>query len=208
MTGTNLRIGVLGSGSGTNFEAIAEACARGQIPGCVALVLSDVAEARIIARAQRRGIEARFVGPSQFKTKLEPELEEAVARQLQAAAVDLVALAGYMRILKAPLLGAFPGRIMNVHPSLLPAFRGLRAWEQAFAYGAKVTGCTVHLVDDGLDSGPIILQQAVPIMDDDTPQSLHERIQVVEHALYPRAIRLFAEGKLQVRGRLVKILDS
>ena len=208
MTATDFRIGVLGSGSGTNFEAIAEACAKGQVPGRIALVLSDIADAKILERARRRSIEARFIGPSQFKTKLEPELEESVAQQLLAADVHLVALAGYMRVVKTPLLRAFPGRMMNIHPSLLPSFPGLRAWEQALAYGAKVTGCTVHLVNDGVDQGPIILQKAVPILESDTPATLHERIHAVEHELYPRAIRLFAEGKLQVAGRAVKILES
>ena len=202
-----MRIGVLGSGSGTNFEAIAEACAQGQVPGQVVLVLSDVAEAQILDRARTRGIEAQAFGPSRFKTKLEPELELDVVRQLQDAQVDLVALAGYMRVLKKPFLQAFAGRIMNVHPSLLPAFPGLQAWEQALAYGAKVTGCTVHFVDEGVDTGPIILQQPVPVYANDTAATLHQRIQVVEHELYPHAVRLFAEQKIRVTGRNVTILD-
>lgn len=204
---TNLRIGVLGSGKGSNCAAILDACERGQIPGRVVLVLSDRADAFILERARQREIPARFIGPSQFKTRLEPELEAAVARQLTEAGVQLVALAGYLRVVKAPLLRAFPGRIMNIHPSLLPAFPGLRAWEQAWQYGVRVTGVTVHLVDEGVDSGPIILQSAVPVLPTDTPESLYARIQTVEHQLYPQAVRLFATGKLQVDGRRVKILE-
>ena len=206
MTRADFRIGVLGSGTGSNCEAILDACAAGRIPGRVALVLSDVADAPILERARKRGVEARFIGPSQFKTKLEPELEEHVVKILRDAGVDLVALAGYMRVLKPPLLRAFAGRIINVHPSLLPAFPGLRAWEQALKHGVKVTGCTVHFVDEGVDSGPIILQQPVPVFANDTPTSLHQRIQVAEHSVYPEAIRLFAEGKLKIDGRTVKVL--
>jgi phosphoribosylglycinamide formyltransferase-1 len=201
-----LRIGVLGSGSGTNCEAIIEACARGDIPGQVVVVLSDIAEAKILARAERHGIPHQFIGPSQFKTKLEPELEAQMSLALCDADVELVALAGYMRVVKAPLLKMFAGRIVNIHPALLPSFPGLRAWEQALTYGAKVTGCTVHFVDMGVDTGPIILQEAVPVLPGDTAESLHQRIQVVEHRLYPLVIRLFAEGKLKIEGRAVRIL--
>lgn len=207
MTGTDFRIGVLGSGTGSNCEAILEACAKGRIPGRVALVLSDVADALILERAKKHGIEAQFIGPSKFKTKLEPELEERAAQLLRDAGVQLVALAGYMRVVKSPLLRAFAGRVINVHPSLLPSFPGLHAWEQALQHGVKVTGCTVHFVDDGVDSGPIILQQPVPVFANDTPQSLHQRIQVAEHNIYPEAIRLFATGKLKIEGRVVRILE-
>ena len=206
MTSNDLRIGVLGSGNGSNCEVILDACARAEIPGRVVLVLSDVADAFILERARKRGVPTKFIGPSQFKTKLEPALEQDAARALREADVQLVALAGYMRVLKAPLLRAFAGKIMNVHPSLLPAFPGLRAWEQALKYGAKITGCTVHFVDEAVDTGPIVLQETVPVLPNDTAESLHQRIQLAEHRLYPRAIRLFAEGKLQVTGRMVKIL--
>ena len=208
MTSSDFRIGVLGSGSGTNFQAILEACNAGMIPGRVAVVLSDVAGAKILDRARRRNIPTAVLGPSQFKTKLEPELEEQAVRVLREAGVQVVALAGYMRVLKAPLLKAFAGRIINVHPSLLPAFPGLRAWEQALAYGAKVTGCTVHFVDEGVDSGPVILQEAVPIEPDDTAESLHRRIQEVEHRLFPEALRLLAEGKIKVAGRVVTVFEQ
>jgi phosphoribosylglycinamide formyltransferase-1 len=191
---------------GTNCEAILAACASGRIPGQVALVLSDVAGAPILERARKRGVETQFIGPSRFKTKLEPELEERAVQRLRDAGVELVALAGYMRVVKSPMLQAFAGRIVNVHPSLLPAFPGLRAWEQALTHGVKITGCTAHFVDDGVDSGPIILQQPVPVFDNDTPESLHQRIQLAEHQIYPEAIRLIALGKLKIEGRTVRIL--
>jgi phosphoribosylglycinamide formyltransferase-1 len=206
VTRTDFRIGVLGSGTGSNCGAILDACDKGRIPGRVVLVLSDLADAMILERARKHGVEARFIGPSRFKTKLEPELEEHAVKLLRDARVDLVALAGYMRVLKSPMLQAFAGRIINIHPSLLPAFPGLRAWEQALNRGVRVTGCTVHFVDDGVDSGPIILQQPVPIFANDTPQSLHQRIQLAEHEIYPEAIRLFATGKLKIVGRTVKVL--
>jgi phosphoribosylglycinamide formyltransferase 1 len=202
-----IRIGVLGSGNGTNCEAIIEACSRGEIHGEVATVLSDVAEAPILDRARKRKIPATYIGPSKFKTKLEPELEEQLVKALQDAGVHLVALAGYMRVIKEPLLQAFGGRILNVHPSLLPAFPGLRAWEQAVTHGAKITGCTVHFVDAGVDAGPIITQQPVPIFAEDTADILHRRIQAMEHRVFPEAIRLFAENKLRIIGRRVKILE-
>jgi len=206
VSGNDFRIGVLGSGNGTNCEAILEACARGEIPGRVVVVVSDVPGAPILERARKRGIETKVVGPSAFKTKLEPEVELQIVEALRAADVQLVALAGYMRVVKAPLLTAFAGRIINVHPSLLPAFPGLKAWEQALAHGARITGCTVHLVDEGVDAGPIILQQPVPVFDNDTTESLHQRIQLAEHRLLPEAIRLFAAGKVQIEGRKVKVL--
>jgi phosphoribosylglycinamide formyltransferase-1 len=204
----DFRIGVLGSGSGSNGEAIFEACARGRIPGRVVLVLTDVADAYIQERARKHGIDARFIGPSRFKTKWEPELEEQAARLLCDARVQLVALAGYMRVVKSPLLRPFAGRMLNVHPSLFPDFPGLRAWEQALKYGVKVTGCTVHFVEEGVDSGPIVLQRKVAVLENDTPEALHERIQLAEHEIYPEAIRLFAEGKLKIDGRTVRIIET
>ena len=201
-----MRIGVLGSGTGSNCEAILQACDQGQIPGRVVVVSSDNAGAFILDRARKRGIPAHFVGPSRFKTKLEPELEEQIAGILKDAGVELVALAGYMRVVKTPLLTAFAGKMLNVHPSLLPAFPGLHAWEQALNYGVRVTGCTVHFVNAGVDAGPIVLQQTVPVLAGDTPATLHQRIQVAEHTLLPEAIRLFALGKLQVTDRQVTIL--
>jgi phosphoribosylglycinamide formyltransferase-1 len=207
MNTADFRIGVLGSGSGSNCEAILKACASGRIPGRVAIVLSDVADAMILERARRHGIKSHFIGQSQLKTKLEPELEEQAVRMLLDEGVRLVALAGFMRVLKSAMLQAFCGRIVNIHPSLLPAFPGLRAWEQALAYGAKVTGCTVHFVDESVDGGPIIMQQAVPVLPNDTPATLLQRIQSVEHQLYPEAIRLVAQGKLEVANRIVQVLE-
>jgi phosphoribosylglycinamide formyltransferase-1 len=203
-----IRIGVLGSGTGSNCEAILRACETGQIPAQVVAVLSDNPDAFILQRARQRNIPAAFIGPSRFKTKLEPELETQLVATLRAAQVELVVLAGYMRVVKTPLLEAFPARILNVHPSLLPAFPGLKAWEQAWQYGVRVTGCTVHFVNEGIDAGPIILQQPVPVMPGDTPESLHQRIQAAEHLLLPEAIRLFALGQLQITGRRVRILES
>lgn len=206
MSSGHLRIGVLGSGAGSNCEAILQACDRGQIPGRVVAVISDVADAPILQRARQRDIPATFVGPSRYRTKLEPELEQQIVATLRVADVGLVVLAGYMRVVKQPLLEAFAGRMINVHPSLLPAFPGLRAWEQAVQYGVRLSGCTAHFVDAGVDAGPIILQQPVPVFPGDTPETLHQRIQVAEHQVLPEAVRLFAEGKLKVTGRIVKIL--
>ena len=197
------RIGVLGSGKGSNFVAIADACAAGTVPAEVALVLSDVAEAGILDRARARGIPARFLPPGKFRTKLDEEAERNYIEALRAAEVDLVVLAGFMRVLKDAFLQAFAGRIVNIHPSLLPSFPGLAAWEQALAHGVRVTGCTVHFVDAGVDSGPIIGQQTVPVLDDDTAETLHQRIHAAEHALYPRCVAALARGEVAVRGRRV-----
>ena len=202
-TERKFRLGVLGSGKGSNFIALADGCATGTIPAEIALVLSDVADAGILARARERSLPARFIAPGKFRTKLEDEAEREYVSALRAAGVDLVALAGFMRVLKGEFLGAFAGRLVNIHPSLLPSFPGLEAWKQALAHGVKVTGCTVHFVDAGVDSGPIIGQQAVPVLDDDTPASLHARIQAAEHELYPRCVAAIARGQVVVRGRWV-----
>jgi phosphoribosylglycinamide formyltransferase 1 len=197
------RIGVLGSGKGSNFVAIADACRTGVVPAEVALVLSDVAEAGILERARERGLPARFVPPGKFRTKMGEEAEQAYIAALREAQVDLVVLAGFMRVLKGAFLEAFAGRIINIHPSLLPAFPGLEAWKQALAHGVKVAGCTVHFVDAGVDAGPIIGQHIVPVLDDDTPETLHRRIQGAEHALYPKCVAALARGEITVQGRLV-----
>jgi phosphoribosylglycinamide formyltransferase 1 len=197
------RLGVLGSGKGSNFVAIAEACASSKLPASVALVLSDVEQAGILDRARERGVPARFIAPGKFRTKLEEEAERAYVEALVAAQVDLLVLAGFMRVLKGDFLRAFAGRIVNIHPSLLPSFPGLEAWKQALDHSVKVTGCTVHFVDAGVDSGPIIGQQSVPVMDDDTPETLLERIHVAEHQLYPRCVAAVARGEITVKGRTV-----
>jgi phosphoribosylglycinamide formyltransferase-1 len=197
------RVGVLGSGKGSNFVAIADACSAGSVPAEVALVLSDVADAGILARARERGIPARFISPGKFRTKLDEDAERAYVAALRAADVDLIALAGFMRVLKDEFLRAFVGRVVNIHPSLLPSFPGLAAWQQALAHGVRVTGCTVHFVDAGVDSGPVIGQQTVPVLDDDTAETLHQRIQAAEHALYPQCMAAIARGEIAVRGRRV-----
>lgn len=187
-----LRIGVLGSGKGSNFRAIAEAIGRGELNAEVRVVISDVAAAGILELARSRGLRAEFVEPGRFKTKLEPEAERRVVELLQSAGVEWVVLAGYMRMIKPPLLEAFPQRIVNIHPSLLPAFPGLEAWRQALAAGVPETGCTVHYVDAGMDTGEIIAQRAVPVLPGDTAETLHARIQVAEHALYPEVLARLA----------------
>ncbi len=203
MTAQPFRLGVLGSGKGSNFVAIADACRAGQVPAEPALVLSDVPDALILERARERQIPARFIPPGKFRTKLDEEAEMAFVEALRQAKVDLVVLAGFMRVLKGAFLKAFEGRIINIHPSLLPSFPGLEAWKQALDYGVKVTGCTVHFIDAGVDSGPIIGQQTVEVFDNDTPETLHQRIHAAEHELYPRCVRLIALQKVRIRGRMV-----
>jgi phosphoribosylglycinamide formyltransferase-1 len=195
------RLAVLGSGKGSNFTALADACAAGEVPAECALVLSDVADAGILARARERGVPAEFLAPGKFRTKLDEEAERACVQRIREARADLVVLAGFMRILKGDFLRAFPQRVVNIHPSLLPAFPGLEAWRQALEYGVKVTGCTVHFVDQGIDTGAIIGQETVPVLAGDTPESLHERIQQAERRLYPRCVAALAQGRVEVRGR-------
>jgi phosphoribosylglycinamide formyltransferase-1 len=199
------RIGVLGSGKGSNFVAIADAIAAGQIPAEIVLVLSDVEASGILAQARERKLPAQFVPPGKFRTKLDEAAEQAFVTALQNARVDLIVLAGFMRVLKGNFLQAFEGRIVNIHPSLLPSFPGLEGWKQALDHGVKVTGCTVHLVDAGVDSGAIIGQQSVPVLDQDTPESLHQRIHAAEHELYPRCVAALARGELTVQGRRVML---
>jgi phosphoribosylglycinamide formyltransferase-1 len=187
-----LRLGILGSGKGSNFRAIADAIATGALAAEVRIVISDVEDAGILGLAREKKVRAEFVAPGRFKTKLEPEAEQRVVELLREAGVELVVLAGWMRMIKAPLLDAFPRRIINIHPSLLPAFAGLDAWRQALAAGATESGCTVHYVDASMDGGEIIAQTAVPIFPSDTPEELHARIQVAEHKLYPAVIGRFA----------------
>jgi phosphoribosylglycinamide formyltransferase-1 len=196
-------LGVLGSGKGSNFVAIADAVAAGKIPADVAVVLSDVESAGILAHARDRKIPAQFIPPGKFRTKLDEEAERAFVSALQAAKVDLIVLAGFMRVLKGDFLRAFEGRIVNIHPSLLPSFPGLEAWKQALDHGVKVTGCTVHFVDAGVDCGPIIGQQTVPVLDTDTPESLHQRIHAAEHGLYPKCVAAIARREISVVGRRV-----
>jgi phosphoribosylglycinamide formyltransferase 1 len=195
------RLGILGSGKGSNMAAIAEACASGGIPAQIALVLSDVLEAGILQNAQRFGVPFAHIAPGKYRTKLDEDAERAYIQRLTEGRVDLIVLAGFMRILKGEFLKAFMGRVVNIHPSLLPAFPGLEAWKQALDHGVKVTGCTVHFVDQGVDSGPIIAQQTVPVLEGDTPETLHARIQEAERQLYPATIGALAEGRIAVKGR-------
>lgn len=187
---------------------IADACASGALAAEIALVISDVATAGILEHARTRGIPARWVDPGTFRTKLDETAERNYIAALWEARVDWVVLAGFMRILKGDFLRAFPQRVVNIHPSLLPAFPGLEAWKQALDYGVKVTGCTVHLVDQGIDTGPIILQQAVPVLDGDSPASLHARIQEAERLAYPAAIGALASGRVRIDGRRASGADS
>jgi len=181
--------------------AIADACADGQIAAEVVVVLSDVADAGILDRARERTLAAEFIAPGKFRTKLDEDAERAYVERLTEAQVDLIVLAGFMRILKGDFLRAFDGRVINIHPSLLPAFPGLEAWRQALEYGVKVTGCTAHFVDQGIDSGAIIGQETVPVLPEDTAAVLHERIQQAERKLYPRVVGALAEGRIAVKGR-------
>ncbi len=182
------QLAVLGSGKGSNFVALQEAILAGRLAAEVAVVISDLPNAPILARAEAFGLPTVTLPFSPFRTKLSPEGESALVDILHDCGVEWVVLAGYMRVVKEPLLGAFPNRIINIHPSLLPAFKGLRAWEQALAAGVKETGCTVHFVNQDIDAGEIIAQQRVPVLEGDTPETLHARIQEAEHELYPAAL--------------------
>ena len=187
-----LTLGILGSGSGSNMQAILDAIHEGRLDARIALVLSDNPEAFILERARQHGIETQLIDCADYQTRFPKEAQVRTAKTLQKAKVDLVCLAGFMRLVKEPLLEAFPKRILNIHPSLLPAYPGMAAWEQAVADGASESGCTVHLVDQGMDTGPILGQARVPVLADDTPATLHQRIQVEEHELYPRIIAQYA----------------
>jgi len=186
-----LRIGILGSGKGSNCRAILERIRDDSLGAEVGVVIADVENAGILEIAKEFGVPAVYLPPGTFRTKLEPGAEHALVDALRGAGVELVVLAGYMRVLKSPMLDAFPHRIINIHPSLLPKFPGLEAWKQALAAGERVTGCTVHYVDAGIDSGGIIAQREVPILPNDTPPSLHARIQIAERELYPEVIAQF-----------------
>jgi len=165
------------------------------------MVISDVADALILERARERKVPAQFIPPGKFRTKLDEAAEQAYIAALQSARVDLVVLAGFMRILKGDFLKAFPQRVVNIHPALLPSFPGLEAWKQALDYGVKFTGVTVHFVDQGVDTGPILAQQTVPILAGDTPATLHARIQEAERELYPATVAALARGEITVDGR-------
>jgi phosphoribosylglycinamide formyltransferase-1 len=203
-----LKLGVLGSGSGSNMQSIVDAIEAGELDAEVKIVIADVADAKILERAARHSLKGVYLDCAPWKTKLEGPAEERCIEMLKAEGVDTVVLAGFMRIVKPRLLAAFPNRVINIHPALLPAFPGVHSWKQALDYGCKVAGVTVHFVDAGTDSGPIIVQRAVPVLEDDTPESLHARIQVEEHVAYPEALRLIAAGRCTIDGRRVKISEG
>jgi phosphoribosylglycinamide formyltransferase-1 len=188
-----LKIAVLGSGKGSNFRAILSAIMEGHLRVTPVLAASDVADAGILTLADNLGIPTTVIHESKFATRLSEEVESRLVEELQASGAELIVLAGYMRLVKAPLLEAFPRRIINIHPSLLPSFPGLEAWRQALTAGVKITGCTVHFVDSGMDTGEIIAQSEVSILPGDTPETLHARIQEAEHELYPEVLARFAK---------------
>jgi phosphoribosylglycinamide formyltransferase-1 len=188
-----LRLGVLGSGKGSNFRAIMEQIVDGRLAAEMRIVISDVENSGILSLARDFRVPGLYIRPGRFRSKLEPEIEEDIVRLLLDADVELVVLAGFMRVVKQPLLNAFPRKIINIHPSLLPKFRGLEAWKQAMAAGETMTGCTVHYVDAGVDTGEVLGQETVPILPDDTPETLHARIQRSEHLLLPAVIAMIAE---------------
>ena len=187
------------------MQSIVEAIEAGQLDAEIKIVLSDVADAFILERARRHGLECQYLDCAPFRTKLEGAAEDACIRILREHDVDTVVLAGFMRIVKPGLLAAFPNRVLNIHPAILPAFPGIHSWTQALDYGCKVAGVTVHFVDAGTDSGPILVQKSVPVLEDDTPETLHARIQVQEHIAYPEALRIVASGAYRIEGRRVRI---
>ncbi len=199
------RVAVLASGQGTNLEAILEEIAQGKVAARVVLVISDRERAPALERARRRGIRAMFVDPGLYRSR--EEYDAAVIGELKEERVELVVLAGFMRLLSPLFIREFPMRVMNIHPALLPSFPGTSGIEDALAYGVKVTGCTVHFVDEGLDTGPVILQEAVPVIQDDTAETLHQRVHAAEYRLYPRAVDLFCRDKLKVEGRRCYIVE-
>ena len=188
-----LQIGILGSGKGSNCRAILERIQSGDLAAETRLVVSDVLDAPILDMAREFGVANAYLPPGRFRTRFEPEIEEQLVQMLRDAGVELVVLAGFMRVLHEPMLKAFPRRIINIHPSLLPKFPGLEAWKQALVAGEIVTGCTVHYVDERIDHGQILAQREVRILPNDTAKSLHARIQVLEHELYPAVIAEFCE---------------
>lgn len=201
-----IKLGVLASGSGTNLQAIIDACESGEVSAEVVLVVSNVSDAYALERAKKHGIKAVFIDKDNFESRKDYDGE--LISILRDNQVDLVVLAGYMLLVDSEFVRAFKGRIMNIHPALLPSFMGTHGVKDALDYGVKISGVTVHFVDEGLDTGPIILQEAVAVMENDTVESLHGRIHQAEYRIYPAAIKLFAEGRLKIEGRKVRILKK
>jgi len=199
-----VNIAVLCSGSGTNFQAVIDAVKSGYIPAKIALVVSDNKEAFALERASRAGIETLVLNKKDFKTR--EDFDRKIVKNLREKNVELVVLAGFMRLMSRYFIKEYRNRIMNIHPALLPSFKGTHGIKDALEYGVKVTGPTVHFVDEELDHGAIILQRAVEVKDDDTEEALLERVHKEEHKIYPEAIKLFVEGRLRIKGRKVKIM--
>lgn len=198
-----IRLGVLASGRGSNFQAIVNEIEAGLLDAEVRVLIADNPDAQALERAKRHGIPSLFMDPKDSPAK--DDFFHGIAAEFRGRGVDLVILAGFMRIVRRPLIEAFPNRIMNIHPALLPSFPGLHGQKQAVDYGVRISGCTVHFVDEGMDTGPVIIQAAVPVSPDDTEEMLSERILRLEHRIFPEAIRLYGEGRLRVEGRVVKI---
>ena len=204
MSSAPLRLAVLGSGKGSNLQSIFDAIDEDRLDAEVTCVISDVEDAFILERARQRGVPAEYVDGAPFRTKLDGEAERRAIDLIQEHGGTHIALAGYMRMIKSGLLEAFPNRVINIHPALLPAFPGLAAWKQAVDAGARESGCTVHFVDPGMDTGPIILQRSVAVLPDDTPETLHARIQEQEHIAYPEALQAIAKHRLSIENGRVE----
>ena len=205
-----LRIGVLASGGGTNLQALIDSCERGEIDGDIVVVISNVPKAGVLERAQNHGIDV-FCFPSEGVSREDHEAD--LVECLEQHRVDVVCLAGYLRVLTPVMIIKFPGRILNTHPALLPSFggkgmHGLNVHRAVLDYGCKVSGCTIHLVTLDVDGGPIIMQKTVPVLEDDTPETLQQRVLKEEHKLYPRAVQLFAQGRVKLDGRRARILET
>ena len=198
-----LKIGVLASGRGSNFQSIIDEIESDRLNAEIVLLITDNPSAFAIERAKKHRIDYLVVLPKEYRSR--DNLFSKISDELKKKDVDLVVLAGFMRIVGKPLIDAFPNKIMNIHPALLPSFPGLHGQKQAIDYGVKISGCTVHFVDEGMDTGPVIIQAAVPVSQDDTEETLSEKILRLEHKIYPEAIRLFSERKIEVEGRKVRI---
>lgn len=198
-----VKLGVLISGGGSNLQSIIDGMESGALSAEIKLVISNEPDAFGLTRAERHGLKGAVLDHREFKGR--EDYEKRLVEELKAHDVELVILAGFMRLVSSTLLKAYPHRIMNIHPALLPSFPGVHVWQHQLDYGVKIAGCTVHFVDEGMDTGPIIMQAAVPVLEDDDADSLAARILKQEHRIYPRAIQLYAEGRLRVEGRRVRI---
>jgi phosphoribosylglycinamide formyltransferase-1 len=202
---SNLKLGVLASGRGSNFQSIIDAISSSRLKAEIAILITDNPLAFAVERAKKHGIEYLVIRPKEYSSKDDFFIK--IAEELKKRDVGLVVLAGFMRIAGKPLIDAFPNMIMNIHPALLPSFPGLHGQKQAIEYGVKISGCTVHFVDEGIDTGPVIIQAAVPVFQDDTEETLSERILKLEHSIYPEAIRLFSEGRIEIEGKRIRIKE-